>query len=110
SCGEQEVTGLYLSERDCGAVLPPAECGPGDADARSGVGSEDQAGAVVGIRPGGAPLIGLADLAQRELYGRRYGAGRGWDGVARSPGQDLVDVGPRVVVAEDRLSHPGRSA
>src|ERR1039457_210577 len=64
--GEQQIPGLNLGQRDLRAVLAPLEGRPGDADARRGVGGEDETGAVVGVRPGGAPLIRLAELADRE--------------------------------------------
>ena len=43
ACGEQQVTGLELGQRDDGAVLLPLVGGAGDVDAGRGVGGVDQA-------------------------------------------------------------------
>ena len=58
--------GWICGQRNRRAVLAPLVGGAGDADPGGCVGGVDQAGAVVGVRAGGAPLVGLADLAQRE--------------------------------------------
>lgn len=54
---EQQVAGLDPGQRHHRAVLAPAEGGAGDRDPGSGVGGVDQAGAVVGVRAVGTPLV-----------------------------------------------------
>src|ERR1017187_9304926 len=59
---EDEVAWLGLAGRDLLAEGPLGLAGAGDGDPGGAVGHHGQAGAVVGVRPGGAVLVGLAEL------------------------------------------------
>src|SRR4029453_17453463 len=103
---------------DPGAVLPLLAGGAGQGDAALLVGAQHQPRAVVETElAGGAPLVGLAELAVGELDGRGghpLGGGAGGQalagGVGRGDGQDLGHVPVGVVVGEDRPGHVGAPA
>ena len=109
---EQQVAGLDLGQRDDGAVLLPLVGGAGDVEAGGGVGGVDQAGAVIRVRAGRPPLVGLAELGHRE--GDPGGGGRdvaaALGGVPGGPRHHLADVPLGVVVGEDRVLQAGRAA
>src|SRR5690606_31889369 len=108
---EHQVTGLFLSFGDAGAVAPLGAGHARDVDSGGAVGGVGQAGAVVGAGPGGAPHVRFAELGAGErdrlrcgLAGRQGGregvgaaclVGLLWGFLAVGAGlcEDLVHVG-----------------
>src|SRR5205823_10274617 len=117
---EDEVAGLNLRGGHLTAVGPLILAGARDGDPGGAVGHHGQPGAVEGVRPGGAPLVGLADLGFGVGDDFPGGPGGQWPevglltdraarggedqgavgGVACRPAQDVGDVPVGVVVGE----------